>query len=546
MQQKEAKDSLPDKLQPRQPRRLAGVRRVLTRGLLLISMAASFNGSVVPPSTFSVSTEDQSTSATIEPTPTLQISITPSPDVPTSIPAATLSPAPESTPTPTPEARQPKVLSEVNTGYGSEPSVSVSPYNKNLVAVSYNWVPLDGSKQAGVRISQDGGKTWKEVAKEPWKGQGYPDYHGVIAWGPGETLGSSRLWWVDAMVRGSPTEGVKDRYQTVAYSDDLGKNWNFHVFKDTPPWIGGFPNLTVDNNPQSPNFGTTYVAYNWLESEKGPGLAVAASKDGKNWQVAQVPAPEEAGYPDYWRINFKPKATSNGVDVIFYQTNTKKWNENDPFSEGRKGETAYYLAQLSFDENAKFKVDNVLPTTDLQRVSWGSVYDPETQNGFAIDSNDTAWMAFTSAGKIVIGKIDADNNSNDYLFRSPPQESSPWMEFGMSGASCFKPSLVVGKNNEIFVGFHAVKNNMVSTYFMVSYDNGNTWQPPQLVTKSTWRFSSLSKDSNGSGLREGIDVSPDGKIYYTYADDRNGKLLTYVAIIDLGADVNISSQLTRN
>ena len=453
----------------------------------------------------------------------------PAPELaPAPVPTVTLSASNsfEPTPVPAPEAApdpQPRVIAEVNTGLGSEPSIAVSPYDENLVAMGYNYVALHaGIPQNGIRISQDGGKTWKEVAREPWRGQGYPDYHGVVAWGPGEQPGSSRLWWVDAVIRGNPAPG-NDRYQTVAYSDDLGKNWNFHVFKDTPPWIGGFPNLTVDNNPESPNFGTTYVAYNWLESAKGPGLAVAASKDGKNWQVTQVPAPEDAaGYPDYWRINYKPKATSTGVDVLFYQTNTKNWNKNDPFSEGRKGETAYYLAQLSFDEKAKLKVDNVLPAPDLKGVSWGSVYDPETQNGFAIDHNDVPWMAFTSAGKIIIGNM---SDSRDQL---------PWMEFSLSGTTCFKPSLAVGKNYEIFVGFHAVKNGRVGTYFMVSYDNGQNWTSPQLVTRSTWRFSSLPKDSNGTGLREGIDVSPNGNIYYTYADNRNGRLSAYVAIIDLG------------
>jgi hypothetical protein len=446
---------------------------------------------------------------------------------------------------------QARVLSEVRTGYGSEPSVAVSPYDKNLAAMSYNWVPLDGSKQDGMRVSQDGGKTWHEVAREPWKGQGYPDYHGVVAWGPGETPGSSRLWWTDTIIKGSPAEGVKDRYQTAAYSDNLGKTWNFHIFRDTPPWIGGFPNLTVDNNPQSPNFGTAYVAYNWLEGPKGVGLEVAASRDGKKWQAVNVPAPVVDGYPYHWRINYQVKTDSQGnAYVLFYQTNMRHWSSSgmNVFSEGgasNKGETAYWLGKLGYDQDGKLKVDDVFPITDLKGVSWGSAYKPETQSGFAIDQNDVPWMAFTSAGKIIIGNANFVVDSPDDSGRQPLQPS-PWMEFSIPGATCFKPSLAVGIHNEIVVGFHAVKSGMVSTYFMVSYDNGNTWQPPQLVTKSTWRFSSASQDLNGTGFRENMNVGPDGKIWYTYADDRSGKLSTYIAIIDLGDNPNTSSQLTRN
>lgn len=457
------------------------------------------------------------------PRPSDQISVAPSFETLTPSSNPVSSPTPEIVSTPTPEIKsEPKVIAEVRTGYGSEPSVAVSPYDGNLVAMSYNWTSLD-ARQDGIRISKDGGKTWQEVVREPWRGH-IPDYHGVVAWGTGPEVGSSRLWWTDAIVK------AKGKVvQAAAYSDDLGRTWHYHEFNNTPPWIGGFPNITVDNNPESPNFGTTYVAYNWLESSKGVGLAVASSKDGKSWQVAQVPIPQVEGYPYRWQINDKPKSTSDGVDVLFYLTNMRYWNKNEPFNEGsssNKGKTAYWLVKLNYDQNGKLKVDGVFPTTDLKGVSWGSVYTPETQSGFDIDHNDNAWMAFTSAGKIIIGNMNSGNSSS--------KDSLPWMEFSMPGEVLFKPSLAVGKNNEIFLGYHAVKNGMVGTYFIVSYDNGQNWTLPQPVTKSTWRFSSLTV-LNGTGLREGIDVAPDGRIWYTYADNRNGKLSTYVAIIDLGS-----------
>jgi hypothetical protein len=254
--------------------------------------------------------------------------------------------------------------------------------------------------------------------------------------------------------------------------------------------------------------------------------------------VTQVPAHELDGYPDYWRINYRVKTDSQGnAYVLFYQSNLKDWSTDNIFSQGGPsniGEMEYYLAKLSYDHDGTLQVDYVLPTTSLKGSSQNVLYDPQWESGFAIDQNDNPWMAFSSSGKLIIGEMPTD-----------PKNETPWMEFSMSGAECFKPSLTVGIHNEIIVGFHAVTNGMVGTYFMVSYDDGENWQPPQLVTKSIWRLSSISNVLNNTGLRESMDVGPDGEIYYTYADPRSGELSTYVAVIDLG-DNKTPSQLTRN
>jgi len=72
-----------------------------------------------------------------------------------------------------------------------------------------------------------------------------------------------------------------------------------YVERRTPAWIGGYPDITVDTNAASPNFGTVYVAYNWLaDAVAGPGLAVLASADGgRSWQIAQVSRVGMSGYP---------------------------------------------------------------------------------------------------------------------------------------------------------------------------------------------------------------------------------------------------------
>ena len=65
---------------------------------------------------------------------------------------------------------------------------------------------------------------------------------------------------------------------TTSYSDDEGRTWSpLRVERSTPPWVGGFPDIAVDRDPQSPNFGAVYVAYNWLGRSHGPGFRLLAS-----------------------------------------------------------------------------------------------------------------------------------------------------------------------------------------------------------------------------------------------------------------------------
>lgn len=243
------------------------------------------------------------------------ITNTPRPSI-VETPSPVISSTPEISPVPTMESQKsvnPKIISEVNTGVGSEPTVAVSPYNPNLMVVTHQRVGFsDGCDLSGVRISTDGGFKWNEVQREPWSG-GCPDFHGQVAWGPGPIAGSSRLWWVDAMIVGKHKISPG-----VTYSDDLGKTWSkMHIETRTPPWIGGFPDITVDNNQDSPNFGTAYVAYNWLESDKGPGLAVIASGDnGKTWAITQVPALKLEDYPYDWRIGYRIKTSPDGSAYV--------------------------------------------------------------------------------------------------------------------------------------------------------------------------------------------------------------------------------------
>ncbi len=86
-----------------------------------------------------------------------------------------------------------------------EPTVTTHPTDPNTLAVVYqgyeSWMHC-GSGSV-VRISHDGGATWRSTKVGPGLGGGRgQSYHATIAWGPGPTEGSARLYWVNTTVPG--------------------------------------------------------------------------------------------------------------------------------------------------------------------------------------------------------------------------------------------------------------------------------------------------------------------------------------------------------
>ncbi len=424
---------------------------------------------------------------------------------------------------PTDESKhESRVVLDVNTGLGSEPNVAVSPFNAKLLAVTYQHVKYhSGCDLSGVRISQDGGKTWKATEKAPWKGS-CPDFHGQVAFGPGPKPGSSRLWWTDAMLLGNHHVSPG-----VTYSDDLGKTWSrLYIEHRTPPWIGGFPDITVDNDTRSPNFGTVYVAYNWLESSNGPGLSVIASGDnGRSWQIVQVPHVELKGFPDWWRIGYRLKTAPDGsIIVTFFQSNLKNWSKNDIFNQGGEnniGRLGFVTAQLHFDRKTK-KLTADKPVWVITLSSKNT--NPQWQTGLDIDqSSGRVWMSvsdYAKKGIIRVGHSDNEGQSWNWKALSVPKESSS------------KPS-IAAQNSVVFVGFHGLDlKGTVGTYFSISYDNGKNFSTPKLVTKNRYKQAWISGVVNGTGLRENASFGPNGEVYYAYGVALpGGKVEIRVAVI---------------
>jgi hypothetical protein len=430
----------------------------------------------------------------------------------TAAPGPTATSAPTSTPSPT-AAPIPTVLFEANTGAGSEPAVAISPFDAQVAAVTHQHVD-NGCDQTGVRMSMDGGRTWREVAREPWRGY-CPDYHGQVAWGP-RPGGGSRLWWVDAIAVGPGQLAVG-----ITYSDDLGASWApLHINRATPPWVGGFPDITVDTDGASPRFGTVWVAYNWLESARGPGVGILASRDdGRTWQVAQVPAVGLAGYPYHWRIGYRIKAAPDGsAFVSFYESDLRSWSASDIFAQGSAtniGRMGFATARLRYAGSDLVADPAIWAISVAKDRTWP--FDPQWQTGLDVDAGGRLWMAVgdrPGTGTIHVGY--SDDGGRTFT----------WRALTVPGSSSYKPSLAL-EGDVVFVGWHAFdRSGLVHTYFTVSYDRGSTYLAPRTVDKASWPFPGTI---NGTGLRESADFVA-GRILYAWGDNRRG-LSVYVAVI---------------
>ena len=170
-----------------------------------------------------------------------------------------------------------------------EPIVAAHPFNPSRLAVVYAAGPGEHSHPV-IRISHDGGRTWRTAAGHPRGGGSHP----MVAWGPGPRRArraSTTPRW--AGPRRTTTS-------SVSYSDNEGRTWHLgFIANHTRGWSIGIEDLVVDTNPASPNYGAVYLAYNWpKDPTRGDGLHVVASGDyGRTFAETEIPKlPAPAGY----------------------------------------------------------------------------------------------------------------------------------------------------------------------------------------------------------------------------------------------------------
>jgi hypothetical protein len=431
---------------------------------------------------------------------------------------------------------------------GFEPVVATHPSDPQRIAVVYQRYGARVSSPA-LRISHDGGLTWRDAPAVPWAGSGRgPGIHAAIAWGPGPRPGSSRLYWA------SPTIGTDGLLLSVAWTDDEGSSWSKLYFeRRTPPWIGGFPDITVDGNPSSPNYGAVYVAYNWLaDAVRGPGLRVLASADdGQTWHAADVAAAvSPAGYPAAWRINYRIRTAPDGdLHVAFYQANLGTWNSRQIFAKGRftnVGQVGFAVAQVQLDRsngtlavrparmattlvrNVYTALDAVTPGTidNLTDPTWSLALDVDPSSGRLVLAVADYQPAARPRGTVRIGTSDDDGLTWTWVVLPPLPD------VGGLAQSSYRPS-VAAVDGRVFVGMRGITDvaqgsgagrqiPTIGEAYAISLDGGRTFSAPGPISSERWNAAALGPATNGPGLRERADRTVDGRFLYVYADGRFG------------------------
>lgn len=512
MQQIEVKDALSEKAQPKRPHRFATVRRMLTKGALVLS-ATFLGGDVMPPTIPQVpAAGDQPTSINIEHAQKPAVDIAPLPTVsPTPVETSTPTPSAEPTPTSTPEQKPlllPKVDFVVSTGSGMEPAIAIDPADPNIVAVTHQEIHANGTMTSLVRISKDGGKHWTETTR-PWD-YPYSDVHSRMTWSDDGTL-----YWINGAVVGNQRLGIG-----ISKTTDFGKTWQVVYFnKNDEVWVGHFPDITVDNNPKSPNYGVVYATYNVNGGIKGPKIRVLAYDPvTKEVAKADVPPVVDNNNAVTWRINPQVIATSTGEvrltvseKIIGYYDSSNQFANswNDVLS------LEYDSAMIDFDRSTgKITVGSEKKELGVSTKYIGGEMDSAWDSGLAVnDTTGEVWMTAGNAGKIVLKTIDKDS----------PQS------FDLKGVYLFEPTLAM-HGNTMFLGFYGKGSDGIRPYYIMSDNDGVTWTDPKLVSSDRW---SNGKDEvNGVGLRLQAKFAPDGKnVLFAFAAKRGVSDCVVVASI---------------
>jgi hypothetical protein len=333
--------------------------------------------------------------------------------------------------------------------------------------------------------------------------------------------------------------------------------------------FGGYPDIAVDRNPASPNYGAVYAAINWYPTQDTePGMRVIASSDfGVHWQGAEVaPLPKTQANPFRYRIGFRLRSgPDGGLYASFCETDR-------PNPTGYPGRLAYGVSRLRLNKSlGTFTAGNPVLATELAVNGYTTTYDyaPGTTdrqrlnvcgtNGLDVNQNNghvylavanyiTNPQAGDPRGFIRLG-------SSDDMGQSWSFQRLPSMPADGSGRqqSAHKPSLVV-RGSTVFVGFHVLSDDPLSTSsidysvtvgnaFIVSTDGGGSWGAPRLISSARWNPNWLDLTRQGAGLRDRAELTAGGRVFYAYGDGRKarakpdsrwGRCQIYGTLIDLG------------
>ena len=435
-----------------------------------------------------------------------------------------------------------------------DPIIATHPTDPRRIAVSYHRYaatpdecgsPALGS---GLRVSRDRGRTWQEAKGQPWAGSGrVPNWHATITWGPGPRPGHARLYWADTTLSGCD---FSDHRLSIAWSDDEGDTWSpMFVLRDVPATgEGGYPDITVDRDPSSPNHGVVYAAINWFPSASAePGLRLIASADhGQTWDRVEVPpVPAPPGYPFAYRIGQRLRAAPDGALVAV-------WHQVDTTDAGRAtiGRAGFGVTRVVYRrQGGRFSVrePQLLRSMSINGVSIGTQTAPGTTDTLRLRPRWTIGLDVDPAtGRVLVALSDYDvtprigrsrgvvrvGRSDDRGHTWAWTTIGPLPAVGGRRVSPHKPSLAIA-GDLVVVGVHGIVDVPFGTppgrglatigeSVAVSRDGGVTFTAPEPVLRGRWDLEDLARLGNRAGLRDRMEATADGTLVWAFADGRAG------------------------
>lgn len=427
-----------------------------------------------------------------------------------------------------------------------DPIVATHPTDPRRIAVLYHReAHASGScspLMTALRVTHDGGAHWREAAGLPWAGSGRaPNWHGVLAWGPGPG-GRDRLYWADTTVPGCTFTAHR---LSIAWSDDEGDHWSRMWLEraSTATPDGGYPDITVDRDPASPNHGVVYAAINWFPHGHEPHLRVVASRDlGRTWTGAEVPPlPAPARAPFAYRIGYRlAAAPDGGLYVTFHQSDRPRpvgISRREAFGIAR---LRYHRADRTFDVGAPQLVRELSANAWVQGAPAPGTTDdnrlrPRWTHGLDVDPRTGAVLVAVAdwspgprpRGRVFVGR--STDQGRTWSWTRVPD--LPRVDGRTQSAH--KPALVIG-DGFVFIGLHGLVDVPFGTsprrglatigdYWTVATDGGRTFAAPRAISPQRWDPEALAVAGNRAGLRDRAALTTDGAVVYAYATGRSAR-----------------------
>ena len=434
-----------------------------------------------------------------------------------------------------------------------DPIVATHPTDPDRIAVSYHRSLAAGdacrspAPTAALRVTRNGGRTWRDAPGRPWAGSGrLPNWHATIAWGPGPKGSPARLYWADTTLSGC---AFSDHRLSIAWSDDLGATWSpLFVLAGVPSTgEGGYPDIAVDRDPDSPGHGTVYAAINWFPSAGSePGFRLLASRDfGRTWDGVEVPpVPAPRGFPFAYRIGERLRTAPDGSLIAV-------WHQTDSTDAGRAsiGRSGFGVTRVVYRPGHRplRGARAGVPAGDVREsgghrhaararhhrhaarpaaLDRGPGRGPAPPAASSSRCRTTTW----SPGRAGRGAPSASAARTMAASPGTGRAIGPLPDVRGRPVSAHKPSLAIA-GDVVAVGLHGIVDVPVGTppdrgpatvgeSVAISFDGGETFGAPVAVLRSRWDLESLAGVGNRAGLRDRMEATADGDLVWAFADGR--------------------------